>query len=723
MLPIIYHRAILRSTLSRANNNMKQLNLITTAAAALLLSATASFAEIKIVVDHNDNEHAAAGFKFKTVPAPARTNAATQAKFILVDGDRDENGGDLEKLHDGAVPTEEDAPAENFFFNAGTDGGRIEVDLGGVLDLKQVNTYSWHPNTRAPQVYKLYASDGQAESFNAKPKKATDPEKCGWKLVAKVDTRPKSGEPGGQYGVSLSDSDGSIGKYRYLLFAVSSTESDDDFGNTFYSEIDVIASGSTGGSAASATGSADTAASGPFVTHSTDGYCKITIDTTGAPELTDWAEKKLAPVLAEWYPKLVAMLPSEGFTPLTNFSVVIAPGRGVAATGRGRVTANSAWLKGQLKGEAIGALLHEEVHVVQQYGSGRRNNPDFKPTPGWVTEGVPDYIRWFLYEPQSHGADAIFFRSRPNTVLNYDGLYRITANFLNYVVEHYAKDKDLIKKLNAVSRQGKYTDDFWMEMTGKPLAELNDEWKAAIKKEIAELPARASANAASPANAAAQSPINTLTDAEKAAGWKLLFNGQDFSGWHNFKREGVRPGWEVKEGALVCTDPHKDGDIVTTDQYDWFELQLDYNISEAGNSGIMYHVTDAGGAVWATGPEFQLEDNKAAADKVRCGWLYALYQPPDDPTTGKPLDATKPVGEWNHVRLLISPEKCEHEINGVKYFEYVLGSEDFNSRVAKSKFAWMPGFAKSSTGFIALQGDHGSISFRNIKLRPVAAKN
>jgi hypothetical protein len=260
-----------------------------------------------------------------------------------------------------------------------------------------------------------------------------------------------------------------------------------------------------------------------------------------------------------------------------------------------------------------------------------------------------------------------------------------------------------------------------MEMTGKPLADLNDEWKTAIKKEIAELPASTSATTASPANTVAQSPINTLTETEEAAGWKLLFNGKDFTGWHNFKREGVRPGWEVKEGELVCADPHNAGDIVTADQYDSFELQLDYNISVGGNSGIMYHVTDKGGAAWATGPEFQLEDNKEAADPVRCGWLYALYQPPTDPNTGKPLDATKPAGQWNHVRLLITPEKCEHEINGVKYFEYVLGSEDFNSRVAKSKFSRMPDFAKSNTGHLALQGDHGRIAFRNIKVRQVAS--
>ena len=101
--------------------------------------------------------------------------------------------------------------------------------------------------------------------------------------------------------------------------------------------------------------------------------------------------------------------------------------------------------------------------------------------------------------------------------------------------------------------------------------------------------------------AADDSQINALTDAEKAAGWKLLFDGKDLAGWHNFKKEGVRPGWQVKDGALVCVDPHDAGDIVTTDQFDSFELQLDYNISVGGNSGIMFHVTEEGRDAWATG--------------------------------------------------------------------------------------------------------------------------
>jgi hypothetical protein len=213
------------------------------------------------------------------------------------------------------------------------------------------------------------------------------------------------------------------------------------------------------------------------------------------------------------------------------------------------------------------------------------------------------------------------------------------------------------------------------------------------------------------------SQANTLSATEKTGGWQLLFDGKSLDGWSNFKKTDIRPGWVVKDGLLVCADPHNAGDIVTKDQFASFELTLEYNISEGGNSGIIFHVTDEGGAVWATGPEFQLEDNAKAADPQRCGWLYALYQPPVDPKTGNILDATKPAGEWNKVRLVVTPEKCLHEINGVKYFEYSMVSADFKERVAKSKFGSMPLFAKSGKGRIALQGDHGSVSFRNIKVR------
>ena len=210
----------------------------------VLVALASSFAtarsEIKVVVDHNEVGYAAAGYRFKQVPPPSAKDQASKAKFSIVDGVKDDNSGDLEKLHDGKSPTEQDQPDENFFFDAGTDGGRLLVDLGSVIPLRQINTYSWHPRDRGPQLYRLYASDGKAEGFNPRPKKGLKPDTCGWKLVASVDTRPKSGDVGGQYGVSISDSNGPLGKYRYLLIDSQKTESDDQFGNTFFSEIDVV---------------------------------------------------------------------------------------------------------------------------------------------------------------------------------------------------------------------------------------------------------------------------------------------------------------------------------------------------------------------------------------------------------------------------------------------------------------------------------------------------
>ncbi len=222
---------------------MKFADIWTVGTAALLFTALVARADtnIKATVEHISNDDATPQFKFKTVPAPASENAARKAKVTIVDGVRDENGGEVEKVNDGKLPGNEDEPEQNFFFNAGTEGGRLAMDLGSAIDISQINTYSWHPNTRGPQVYKLYASDGSTAGFDAQPKSGTDPAKVGWTLITTVDTRPKSGQAGGQYGVSIADSKGAaLGKYRYLLFDISRTETDDDFGNTFYSEITVI---------------------------------------------------------------------------------------------------------------------------------------------------------------------------------------------------------------------------------------------------------------------------------------------------------------------------------------------------------------------------------------------------------------------------------------------------------------------------------------------------
>ena len=209
--------------------------------AALLTFTFTTHAQVRITTDHNSNAAATGAFKFKNVPLPTKDDAAAKATMFLFEGEIDGNGADLGALIDGALPTEEDQPAANFFWNAGTGGGRFSMDLGSVIDIAQVNTYSWHPNTRGPQVYKLWASDGGDPKFNSAPKSNTDPTTCGWKLITVVDTRSKEGNDGGQFGVSITDARGSLGKYRYLLFDCYVTETGDEFGNTFYSEIDVVA--------------------------------------------------------------------------------------------------------------------------------------------------------------------------------------------------------------------------------------------------------------------------------------------------------------------------------------------------------------------------------------------------------------------------------------------------------------------------------------------------
>jgi hypothetical protein len=197
--------------------------------------------DVRIVMDRNSGAEATRAFRFANVPSPVKDDAATKASLAIVDGEVDGNSAVLSALTDGILPAGEDEPDANFFFEQGTWGGRFRMDFASVIEIAQINSYSWHPNTRGPQAYKVYGSDESEANFNAAPNADIDPANCGWKLIASVDTRTQLGENGGQYGVSVSGGSGSLGKFKYLLFSVFQTEVDDEFGNTFYSEIDVIA--------------------------------------------------------------------------------------------------------------------------------------------------------------------------------------------------------------------------------------------------------------------------------------------------------------------------------------------------------------------------------------------------------------------------------------------------------------------------------------------------
>jgi hypothetical protein len=456
---------------------VKVASVLAVCAVLLLASVARSQVQVKArvaVTSSERNENPGPEFSFKTAPAPSKTDAAVKGAFSIIDGSRDRNGADLSALNDGRLPSEADQPRANFFFAAGSEGGRLLLDLGEVRDVKQVNTYSWHPGDRGPQVYKLYASDGAAPGFNAKPAKGTDPEKTGWTLLASVNTH-MGGEPGGQYAASTAGPDGAVlGKCRYLLFDIARTQDRDSFGNTFFSEIDVI-DGKQYEAPQELVRRPDDPATRPagehVITATAAGKYEITFDFSEMPELKPWIETRLKPTCLEWYPKIVDLLPSEGYIAPQRFSITFRKdGRGVAFASGNRITCAGPWFSRNLEGEAVGAVVHEMVHVVQQYRRVRGGNPN----PGWLVEGLADYIRWHLYEPANKRR-----RIRPDRD-KYDGSYHVTAALLAHVMEHH--DKDAVKKLNAAMRQGKYSDDLWKQYTGKTAEELWADYLKTLEK-------------------------------------------------------------------------------------------------------------------------------------------------------------------------------------------------------------------------------------------------
>jgi hypothetical protein len=209
--------------------------------------------------------------------------------------------------------------------------------------------------------------------------------------------------------------------------------------------------------------------------------------------------------------------------------------------------------------------------------------------------------------------------------------------------------------------------------------------------------------------ASAQAAPNTLTAAEKASGWKLLFDGKDLAGWKGFKTDAPDAGWTVKDGVLGPTKGVSK-DIVTKQNYENFDLTFDWKISPLGNSGVMYHVIPVGDETYESGPEYQLLDNAHGEQPLeQAAAAYYLFAPSKD--------MTKPVGEWNHGRIVVDHGKVQHWLNGVKVVEYDLNSDAFKARVAATKFKRWPQFATGKSGAIALQMHGNPVWFENIKIK------
>ncbi len=210
---------------------------------------------------------------------------------------------------------------------------------------------------------------------------------------------------------------------------------------------------------------------------------------------------------------------------------------------------------------------------------------------------------------------------------------------------------------------------------------------------------------------------NVLTAAEKKAGWQLLFDGKSMDGWRMYQNKAA-DSWGVKNGEIYCKGSETDksdlrADLVTTDQYENYELLIDWKISAGGNSGIMYHVTEDAGAAYLTGPEYQLIDDEGYTEKLedwqKTGADYAMYTPM--------VKATRPAGQYNTTKIVVNGAHREHWLNGKKVLEFEAWSPDWNQRKSTGKWKDTPGYGMAKKGHICLQDHGGGVWFKNIKIR------
>lgn len=196
--------------------------------------------------------------------------------------------------------------------------------------------------------------------------------------------------------------------------------------------------------------------------------------------------------------------------------------------------------------------------------------------------------------------------------------------------------------------------------------------------------------------------------------WTMLFNGTTVEGLRGYKMDSF-PGesWVIKDGNLK-TVPGKHGvDIISKDTFEDFELELEWRLQSGGNSGIFYFATEEGDYIWQSAPEMQVLDNEVHQDRLRkvtsAGALYDLIAPSKE--------VVNPIGEFNRVKIISKNKQIEHWLNGEKIVDYQIGSETIRDLISKSKFKNMPLFFKSYSGHIGLQGDHGEVWYRNIRIR------
>lgn len=205
---------------------------------------------------------------------------------------------------------------------------------------------------------------------------------------------------------------------------------------------------------------------------------------------------------------------------------------------------------------------------------------------------------------------------------------------------------------------------------------------------------------------------NTLTEARRADGWRLLFDGETLAGWRVFRGQGMSDGWAVEDGAITRV---ADGamDIVTEEEFEDFELALEWRVEPGGNSGVFIRASEEVDRIFEGAPEMQVLDDERHVDGgdplTSAGANYGLHAPS--------ADVVRPAGEWNRARIRVDGDRVTHWLNGVQVVDYRLWTDEWEARVAGSKFAEWPGYGTFRRGRIGLQ-DHGDrVQFRSIMIR------
>ena len=209
--------------------------------------------------------------------------------------------------------------------------------------------------------------------------------------------------------------------------------------------------------------------------------------------------------------------------------------------------------------------------------------------------------------------------------------------------------------------------------------------------------------------------------------WISLFDGTSTVGWRAYNGDKLPPQWVIVDDALTFDTESKNEEdfeggkdiIYAAEEFDNFELSLEWKIPDGGNSGIFYHSKEGYNGPYEVSPEYQLLDdlkweeinNAKLEEWQKLGADYAMYSPnPDN-------KIVKPAGEWNTSRIIFTPENAEYWLNGKKLLSFVPWSEDWNSRKNNGKWKDFPDYGKFKKGYIGLQDHDSPLWFKNIKIK------